>query len=95
MVFKINSRNKQKYLVTTNLFNDSLRLQKRSAIMMPMEDRNEYLDEFYIDNQGDFVFTKFYRENNDAISRASLVIKYAQADSFFVTSLNIDKKYLG
>jgi hypothetical protein len=94
MVFKINSRNKQKYLVTTNLFDDNLHLQKRSAIIMPMEERNEYLDEFYVDNDGDFVFTKFYRGNNDAISQASLVIKYAQADSFFVNSLNIDKKYL-
>jgi hypothetical protein len=94
MVFKINSRNKQKYLVTTNLFDENLHLQKRSSIVMPMEERNEYLDEFYVDNDGDFVFTKFYRGNNDAISNASLVIKYAQADSFFVNNLNIDKKFL-
>ncbi len=94
IVFKINSRNKQKYVVTTSLFDDSLRLQKRSAVLMPMEEHNEYLDEFHVDNQGDFIFTKFYRESNDVISRASLVIKYVQADSFFVNSLNIEKKYL-
>jgi len=94
MVFKINSRNKEKYLITTNLFNDSLQLLKRSAIVMPMEDRNEYLDEFYVDNQGDFVFTKFYRQTSDIISRASLVIKQAQADSFFMKELEIEKRYL-
>lgn len=94
MVFKINSRNKQRYLITTSLFDDSLQLQKRSAMMMPMDEHNEYLDEFYVDNEGDFVFTKFYRENNDIISHASLVIKYAQADSFFVNDLNIENKYL-
>ncbi len=94
MVFKINSRNKEKYLITTNLFNDSLQLLKRSAIVMPMEDRNEYLDEFYVDNQGDFVFTKFYRQTSDIISRASLVIKQAQADSFFIKELDIEKRYL-
>jgi hypothetical protein len=94
MVFKINSRNKEKYLITTNLFNDSLQLLKRSAIVMPMEDRNEYLDEFYVDNQGDFVFTKFYRQASDIISRASMVLKQAQADSFFIKELDIEKRYL-
>jgi hypothetical protein len=94
MVFKINSRNKEKYLITTNLFNDSLQLLKRSAIVIPMEDRNEYLDEFYVDNLGDFVFTKFYRQTSDIISRASMVIKQAQADSFFIKELDIEKRYL-
>jgi len=94
MVFRINNRNKEKYFITTNLFDDSLHLQKRSSMVMPMEDHSEYLDEFYVDNQGDFVFTKFYRESNDVISRASLVIKYAQADSFIMDDLNIQKRYL-
>ncbi|HEY2721730.1 MAG TPA: hypothetical protein VGI82_08395 [Chitinophagaceae bacterium] len=94
MVFKINSKNRDKYLVTTNLFDDSLRLLKRSELVMPMEDHNEYLDEFYVDNDGDFVFTKFYRENSDIISRASLVIKSAQGDAFAMNDLNLDKKYL-
>ena len=94
MVFRINSRNKQNYLITTNLFNDSLQLLKRSTIAMPMEDRNEYLDEFYVDNEGNFVFTKFYRQNSDIISRASLVIKDAQGDSFLIKDLDIEKRYL-
>jgi len=94
MVFKINSKNKQNYVITTNLFNDSLQLLKRSVINMPMDDKNDYLDEFYIDNDGDFVFAKFYRQNSDVISRAALVVKYAQADTFFVNELNIEKRYL-
>jgi hypothetical protein len=94
MVFKINSRNRQKYFITTKLFNQDLQLQKRTGLVMPMEDRNEYLDEFSVDNQGDFVFTKFYRENSDIVSRAALVIKPAQADSFFINELNFEKDYL-
>jgi hypothetical protein len=94
MVFKINSKNKERYLVTTNLFDDNLQRLKRSVMTMPMEDRNDYLDEFYVDNQGDFVFTKFYRQNNDIISRASMVIKQAQTDSFFMKDLDIEKRYL-
>jgi hypothetical protein len=94
MVFKINSKNKQRYIITTNLFDNGLTLLKKTVITMPMEDHNEYLDEFYIDNEGDFVFTKFYRQNNDIISRASLVVKYAQADSLLIKDLDIEKRYL-
>jgi hypothetical protein len=94
MVFKINSKNKGNYVITTNLFNDSLQLIKRSVINMPMDDRNDYLDEYYVDNDGDFVFAKFYRQNSDVISRVALAIKYAQADSFFMNEPNIEKRYL-
>src|SRR5262245_15322807 len=94
MVFKINSKNKQNFVITTSLFNDSLQLLKRSVINMPMDDKNDYLDEYYVDNDGDFVFAKFSRQNSDVISRTAMVVKFAQADSFFVNELNIDKRYL-
>lgn len=94
MVFKINSRNKQRYTITTKLLDENLQLQKKSIFVMSMEDRNEYLDEFAVDNQGDFLFTKFYRENSDIISRASLVVKPAETDSFFTKELSFEKKYL-
>ncbi|PWT87461.1 MAG: hypothetical protein C5B54_12335 [Acidobacteria bacterium] len=94
LVFKINSKNKEKYAIETNLYDDSLRLLKRSSLMMPMDERNDYLDEFNVDNDGDFVFTKFYRPNSDIVSRASLVVKYAQADSFQMNELKLDKRLL-
>src|SRR5215469_10156575 len=84
MVFKINNKNREKYMITTNLYDDSLNLLKKSRMVMPMEEHDQYLDEFYLDNQGDLVFAKYYRPSSDVISRASIVIKYAQADSFFV-----------
>jgi hypothetical protein len=94
MVFKINSRNKERYEISTSLFDDSLALLKRSTLTMSMDDRNDYLDEFHLDNDGDFAFAKFYRQNSDIISQASLVIKYAQADSFLVNQLDLEKRYL-
>ncbi|HEV8506663.1 MAG TPA: hypothetical protein VGQ53_14735 [Chitinophagaceae bacterium] len=94
MIFKINSKNKDNFVVTTNLFNDSLQLLKRSVINMPMDDKNDYLDEYYVDNDGDFVFAKFYRQNSDVISRAALVVKYAQADTFSMNELNVEKRLL-
>jgi hypothetical protein len=94
IVFKINSKNKSLYTMTTLLLNDKLELQKKSRLVIPMEERYDYLNDFHLDNEGDLVFSKFYRDNNDNISKASLLIKYAGADLLAETSLNIDKTNL-
>ncbi len=93
-VFKINSRNKKLYSMTTLLYNDKLELQKRSYLHIPMEDRFEYLGEFSLDNEGDLVFSKFYRNNNDNINKASMVIKEAQSDVLISKDLSIESTML-
>ena len=93
-LFKINSKNKKNYLMTTFLLNDKLELQKKSRLSIPMEERNDYLGDFQLDNQGDLVFCKFFRNNNDNISRALLSVKYAQADTLMMKELSIEKTWL-
>ncbi len=94
IVFKINSKNRSKYLVTTLLLDDKLNTLKRSRLIMPMDDRNDFLGEFNLDNEGDLVFTKFYRGNHDNITKAAFVIKGAQSDSFNLKELNLEKTNL-
>jgi hypothetical protein len=94
ILFKINSKNKRIYYMTTLLLNDKLELLKKSRFSISMEERNDYLSDFYIDNDGDMVFSKFSRNGNDNISQAAFAVKYAQSDSVKMTSLNIDKNYL-
>ena len=94
MVFKINSKNKKMYMITTLLFNDNLELQKKTRLGMPMDDRDDYLGEFQLDNAGDMVFSKFARVNNENIGNAQMVIKYAQADTFSFTNLGLEKTFL-
>ena len=43
IVFKINSRNRRAYLMTTVLLNDKLELQKKSRISIAMNERDDYL----------------------------------------------------
>jgi len=93
MVFKINSKNKRLYMITTMLMDDKLNLLKKSRLTIEMEDRNDYLNEFQLDNDGDLVFTKFDRVNNENIGNAAFVVKYAQADSFMIKPLLNDKIY--
>jgi hypothetical protein len=94
IIFKINTRNRKLYAITTLLFNDKLDLQRKSRMTLGMEDRNENLSEFYIDNDGDLVFTKVHRQNNDNISEASYIVKYAQADTLASHELVLDKLLL-
>lgn len=94
IVFKINSKNRKAYVMTTILLNDKLGLLKKSRLSIPMNDRDDYLSDFHIDNDGDMVFSKFSRSNNDNINRAAFVVKYAQADSLMMKELNIEKTNL-
>lgn len=94
MLFKINTKNKKLYLLNTKLYASDLKLLKESQIQIPMEERNEYLSEFKVDNEGNLVFTKFLRNNNDNITAAQLVFKYANSDSLIVANMNLDKIWL-
>ncbi len=94
MVFRINTRNKSRYRITTLLLSENLALKKKTSMVMPMEEQNDYLDEFGVDNDGDFVFTKFTRNNNDNIAKTLLVWKPALSDSFAITDITLDKIYL-
>ena len=94
IIFKINSRNREKFLITTKLFNDKLELLKRTVLTMPMDERNDNLGEFLLDNKGNLVFTKYYRTSNESISKAFIVVKNSTADDFNFHELNLEKIYL-
>ncbi len=94
IVFKINSKNKRSYILTSLLMNEKLDLLKKSRIAIPMEERNDFINDFYLDNDGDMVFSKFFRNNNDNISKAAFVVKYALADTLHMKELNIEKTWL-
>ncbi len=93
-VFKINSKNRKLYVMTTMLFDDRLNLQKKSRLEVPMEERNDNLGDFTLDNEGNLVFCKFYRNNNDIISKAWMMIKPAGVDSIRSQALAIEKTLL-
>lgn len=94
IVFKINSKNKRLYYMTTMLYDQDLRLLKKSRLNIPMEERNNYLNEFHLDNTGDLVFSKISRGSNDNIGQASFVIKPSMEDTLLTNDLNIQAIYL-
>jgi hypothetical protein len=94
IVFKINSKNKELFLMTTILINNKLEVLKKTRMAIPMQERDDNLGDFQLDNEGDLVFCKFSRNNIDNINKVNFVIKYAQSDTLQTTNLNIAKTWL-
>ncbi len=94
MIFKINSRNKSNFAITTLLFDNNLELKKRSRFDLPMEEYREYLNDFNVDNDGDFVFTKVNRNANETINNTELFWKAAASDSLISIDAQDDKLFL-
>src|SRR5204863_3571918 len=69
-------------------------LLKKSRLEITIEDSNEYLGDFELDNEGDLVFSKFFRNSNDNITSASLMIKSAMADTITRKELSIERTWL-
>lgn len=95
MVFKINSKNPEKSLLTTSLFDANLDLIHKSVITIPMPERSDFLTEFTIDNDGQFVFVKpVGSSQEDNITHATFITKDAESDTLSTYELTIPKIYL-
>jgi hypothetical protein len=94
MVYKIQKKNDQ-FSFTTLLLNDSLRLLHKSRIEIPYEDRKNVFSDFFVDNEGNFAFTKGEKLNSrDYLQKLTLITKAPRQDSFSVKELNLSGRYL-
>jgi len=94
MVFKINSRNKSRYLLSTVLFDRDLNELGRSSHAIAMEERDDNLGQFHLDNEGGLVFSRFTRVTSDNVGQASLIWKQPGVDSLQVSEIRLDKMFL-
>ncbi len=95
MVIKVNSKNEKLHYLTTSLFDKNLVLQKKSLIAIPMPDRNDFLSEFQLDNDGDMVCVKTSgTAQNDNINKITLLQKTTTSNDVLSTDLNIKGIYL-
>jgi hypothetical protein len=94
MIYKIQRKN-GKFNFTTLLFNDSLQLIHQSRIPTYYDDRKDMFSDFFVDNNGNFVFTKGNRSNTrDFIHELALITKKPDADTFSLKNFDLLGKYL-
>lgn len=90
MLFKINSKNEKLHYVTTVLMDKNLELLHKTKLPVPIADKNSFLTEFQIDNDGDLAFFRAVGSSqNDNISKLTFFIKRSLADSVSQRELNL------
>jgi hypothetical protein len=95
MLFKINSKNDKMHILTTSLFNKELQLLKKSRLNMNMPQRNDFLSEFTLDNDGDMACVRASgTATNDNINKVSLITKPALKDSVTINDLKLNGIFL-
>jgi hypothetical protein len=89
MLFKINHRNKQKYVLSTMLYDQDMQLLKRSVCYIPMDEKIAFTD-FHLSNEGEFFFGKCYQQTSrDFVYKVELVSKAPLSDELKYIDLEI------
>lgn len=95
-VLKINNKNEKYNVVTSALFNKDLSLIKKTRLVVNMPDRNDFLEEFVLDNDGTLFFLKVSGSaQNDNITKVqSVTLDAGSSSSHFsdirISGLNLD-----
>ncbi|QEC65837.1 hypothetical protein FRZ67_00410 [Panacibacter ginsenosidivorans] len=94
-VFKINSKNNDRYFLTTSLFDNNLKLTNKSRVTVDMPNRSDFLSEFTLGNDGSLVFLRAAGSaDNDNINKLTLLSKQPDDDSVYSFDLNVKDIYL-
>ncbi len=94
MIYKIQKKN-DKFNFTTLLFDDSLQLIHKARIATNFDSRDDVFSDFFVDNDGNFVFTKSTKSGSrDYLQDAALITKTPLSESFQQTILRLDGHFL-
>jgi hypothetical protein len=91
MVFKVNSRDEKKYIFKTQLYSKDMTLIHSGRTYLKMNDRNDFLTDFNLDNDGNLVFGRGLRPgSSENINKFFLIVKPAAADSFAIKEIKLE-----
>lgn len=95
MVYKINQDNEINNIFYTFLLDNELKLINNSRVVLTMENKRNFLNNFVLTNEGDLVFNKLKRTNNrDYLDEAALVIKPAGEDTLNIFEIPLQNQFL-
>lgn len=94
VVFKMQRKDDVANFVV-KLYDNQLQLQHQSRLAMPFEDRRNSFGDFFVDNDGNFVFSNAEkRTSRENASILTLITKAPQADNFRIHKLPFDSAYV-
>jgi len=94
-LYKINNKGDQQYIFTCTLFDGSMNYISRYGASIPMEQHNDFLTEFSLDNEGSIVFVKASgNSQNNSLQNISLMVKEADSEVLSSYPLEVNNIYL-
>ncbi|MBL0055869.1 MAG: hypothetical protein IPP31_06650 [Chitinophagaceae bacterium] len=94
MVFKMQKK-WDRFNIVTLLFDDQLKLIRKTREVIPFDERRDSYGDFLLDNEGNLVFSidkqEGYRENSGTLN---LVTKAPASDSFVFHPINLNNKFV-
>jgi hypothetical protein len=94
MIFKIQKKNDQFHFVTL-LYDRQLNLLRKSRQDMGYDEEKSNFSEFYIDNEGNFLFTVSTKTNNrESFSSLTLYFKKALEDTYIPRRVNLKNTFI-
>lgn len=93
-IFKLHDKS-DNYALGIKLFNKNFEIVKSNRQVLRYDDRRDNYDNFLVDNEGNFLFSKDIKEGNRTNSyRLHIVSLYKASDTLSIYQANIDKKYV-
>ena len=94
MIFKMQKKNNNFNFVTI-LLNNKLQLLHKSRLSTPYDEHTDVYNDFLLDNEGNFIFSKAIRNDNRSnISSVLLFTKAPQKDSFSISKINLSRFFI-
>jgi len=93
MIFKIQKK-EERYNFVTLLYNPQLQLIHKTRQSVDYDDKKDIFSDFYVDNEGNFVFAKSIKSNRDDVGTLNLITKLALQDTFSFKNLPLNKLYV-
>lgn len=95
VAFKISTKNEKEHVVTSCMYDKSLHLLEKVRVPVNMPEKNDFMGEFGLANNGNIVCLKQSgTSQNDNINKVSLLVKPFGAISYKSTNLPINKIFL-
>lgn len=95
MIFKMKNKQRDDFSIQTLLLSHNLMPIRRSGFNYSLENSRESIADFYLDNEGNFLFSHVVRPaQREYIQHAKLVVLPAYADSVKTFDLTLDKVFL-
>ncbi len=93
--FKVSTRNEKEHVITSCVFDKQLTLLEKVRVAIQMPDRNDYLGEFGLDNEGTLVFLReSSAAQNESVNKVSLVVKSLGSINPTVSEVKVKNLFL-